>query len=412
MVIGYDVFRGSGRAAEFVRVNETPISGTRLAVLAPTQNDFYQVRAVKLEETPCGSYFNSSQGIFVSVSAPTFTVQPTGFTGMTGGTATFAAQVTGASGYQWEKDGVPIAGATAPTLTVSNLAAGDAGSYCLVACNAFGTTRSASVFLSVETPKRGRLINLSARAFAGAGDQTFIVGFTVAGRGNKRMLVRGVGPTLSAFAVDGALPNPRIDLYLGREWLFGNQSWTATGDREAIMAISGHKLGSLVISDEEAALVRELSAGGYTAHLKDEAGRSGVGLFDVIDASAAEPGTAEFDGQPRLINLSVRAFVGSGFNTVIAGFVLNGNTPRRLMLRGMGPILANFGLSGVLTNPKLRIYRGDQLIQDWTIGPLRPIATRSSRPEVIRLVRFLWPVLMRCCSELSPRGRTRCTSSA
>jgi hypothetical protein len=56
-------------------------------------------------------------------------------------------------------------------------------------------------------------VNLSARARAGVGGETFIAGFVVAGGNQNRMLVRGIGPALTGFGVAGALSDPRIEAF-------------------------------------------------------------------------------------------------------------------------------------------------------------------------------------------------------
>ncbi len=70
-----------------------------------------------------------------------------------------------------------------------------------------------------------------------------------------------------------------------------------------------------------------------------------------------------------MINISTRGEVASGDGILIGGFVVTGNAPTRVLIRGVGPSLASFGLSGVLADPRLRVYRGSELIaenDDWS----------------------------------------------
>ena len=60
-----------------------------------------------------------------------------------------------------------------------------------------------------------------------------------------------------------------------------------------------------------------------------------------------------------LVNLSTRSRVGTGENVMIAGFIATGGTPSRLVIRGLGPSLANGGVEGTLADPVLRIYDGN-----------------------------------------------------
>ena len=71
-------------------------------------------------------------------------------------------------------------------------------------------------------------------------------------------------------------------------------------------------------------------------------------MAEVYDADALAP-------TDRLVNISARAFVGTGGNILIGGFVIGGNTPQTVIIRGDGPALAGFGLSGALPNATLTL---------------------------------------------------------
>ena len=58
-----------------------------------------------------------------------------------------------------------------------------------------------------------------------------------------------------------------------------------------------------------------------------------------------------------LVNLSCRAQVGTGANILTAGFVVGGSTPRRLLIRGVGPTLGSLGVTGTMADPKLDIIK-------------------------------------------------------
>ena len=59
----------------------------------------------------------------------------------------------------------------------------------------------------------------------------------------------------------------------------------------------------------------------------------------------------------KVINISTRAVVGTGENQLIAGFVVNGTTAKKVLVRAAGPSLSQFGVPGVLADPVLRIIR-------------------------------------------------------
>jgi hypothetical protein len=56
-------------------------------------------------------------------------------------------------------------------------------------------------------------VNLSARCQAGSGSQALIAGFIISGKSGETVLIRGVGPALSAFGVAGAMANPALNLF-------------------------------------------------------------------------------------------------------------------------------------------------------------------------------------------------------
>lgn len=64
----------------------------------------------------------------------------------------------------------------------------------------------------------------------------------------------------------------------------------------------------------------------------------------------------------QLANLSTRAFVGSGDGVLIPGLVISGTTPRRVLVRAVGPGLAAFGVAGTLADPVLTVFRGSAAI--------------------------------------------------
>src|SRR5205085_6732048 len=73
-------------------------------------------------------------------------------------------------------------------------------------------------------------------------------------------------------------------------------------------------------------------------------------------------------------NISTRAFVSTGGNIVIAGFILGNNSGSdQIVLRGIGPSLATVGASNALANPTLELRNGNgELIQannDWHDDP-------------------------------------------
>lgn len=74
-----------------------------------------------------------------------------------------------------------------------------------------------------------------------------------------------------------------------------------------------------------------------------------------------------------LANISDRGFVGTGSEAKITGFVIEGETPRNVVVRALGPTLASFGVANALANPRIEVYRGTEKIadnDDWAEGSL------------------------------------------
>jgi hypothetical protein len=61
---GYNIYRSTNSGGSFTRLNSSLVTTTNFTDRAPITNGVYMVRAIKLETTPSGSYFNPSEGIF------------------------------------------------------------------------------------------------------------------------------------------------------------------------------------------------------------------------------------------------------------------------------------------------------------------------------------------------------------
>jgi hypothetical protein len=114
--------------------------------------------------------------------------------------------------------------------------------------------------------------------------------------------------------------------------------------------------------DREAVILATLSPGNYTAILSGVEQTAGVGLVEIYDNNQ----TADSD----LANISTRGFVQTGNEVMIGGFSLGGNnTSTRIAVRGIGPSLAQFGLSPVLADPTLELHNANGTLMisndDW-----------------------------------------------
>jgi hypothetical protein len=213
----------------------------------------------------------------------------------------------------------------------------------------------------------GTLANLSTRGQVGTGANILIAGLVVAGSAPKQVLVRAVGPGLAAFGVPGTLADPQITVFRGATPLAANDNW---GDDAAIksasLATGAFPLGA---GSADAALLLRLEPGAYTAQVSGVGGKTGVALVEAYDVDTVTPFTAQ-----KVLNVSTRGSVGAGGAQLIAGFVIGGNSAKKVLIRGVGPTLgaAPFNLAGVLADPVLRLVRADGTVvrenDNWEVG--------------------------------------------
>lgn len=209
-----------------------------------------------------------------------------------------------------------------------------------------GVGNSATASASLGSSGTARLINIATRVALGGEAGTPIPGFVLSGTGSKQMLVRAVGPTLTAFGVTGVLADPRLSLLSGNATVASNDNWLAAD--AATFTASG--AFALTAASKDAALVTTLAPGAYTAPVTATDGGSGVALLEVYDAATSS--------SVNVINASTRAFVGTGDSVLIPGFVVSGTGSLKLLIRAVGPTLTTFGVTGVLADPTITLYRG------------------------------------------------------
>lgn len=214
--------------------------------------------------------------------------------------------------------------------------------------NSFVLTGEGGMVVQSGFANTSRIINLSARSTVGTGGNILIAGFVIEGTGSKQVLIRGIGPTLGEFGVSQALAQSHLGLMSSSgSTLASNSAWG--GGTTLTQAFTEVGAFPLAPSSQDAALLTPLGTGDYTAQLSGLASSTGVGLAEIYDL---DPGTPA----ARLVNISARASVGTGSNVLIAGFVISGNTPEKVLIRGIGPTLSQFGVTGSLATPQLVLY--------------------------------------------------------
>jgi outer membrane protein assembly factor BamB/subtilisin family serine protease len=261
----------------------------------------------------------------------------------------------GAITYQWNLNGTAIAGAVNPTYSVSSATSADAGSYTVTVTSGSGSVTSSPAIVTVSASAAARLINLSARASVGTGGNILIAGFVLGGTGSKTMLLRGVGPALglAPFDVSGSLAQPQLTLVDttpgSSSTIVSAASWGGSPALSA--AFSANGAFAFAAGSADSAVLETLPAGDYTSEIAGATSTTGIALAEIYDT---DPGSTSLG----LVDISARAFVSTGGDILIAGFVVEGSQPAQVLLRGIGPALAAapFNLPGVLAQPEIKLY--------------------------------------------------------
>lgn len=207
------------------------------------------------------------------------------------------------------------------------------------------------------------LQNTSLRGVAGDGAAVMVTGFVLEGDGLSPVLIRGIGPGLLRFGVTDALGRVNQKLFRNEEVLAVADGWQSSPDAVRIGEWST-LAGAFPLEPGDSALALNLESGAYTAHLSSTAG-TGVGLTEVY----LVPEAAAVSNRNCVINLSTRMRVSGGEGVVIAGFVVSGEIPVQMLIRGVGPGLAPFGVTGLLADPVLNLNRGSDRFatnDDWS----------------------------------------------
>jgi uncharacterized delta-60 repeat protein len=225
-----------------------------------------------------------------------------------------------------------------------------------------------------------RLANLSTRGRV-TSDTPLILGFAIAGTESRSVLVRGVGPALNLFGVSDALPATRLQVYDSTGGLLSsNQGWSSATDAARVASRTG--AFPLTSGSADSAAVLNLAPGIYTLQVDDPRGNGGVALAEIYDAGNG--------AGARLVNVSSRGAAGIGGNALISGFVLEGGLSSRLLLRGVGPGLTQFGATHTVADPVITLFdsTGQTLgSNDNWVSSVNDISTAALRAGAFALTR-------------------------
>lgn len=301
--------------------------------------------------SPIGQVESSFASLTVSnlPEIPAIVEQPLGYIAFMGEDAFLDARAVADTpiSYQWYKDGSPLSGETGATLTISEALREDEGSYYLVATNAAGSVQSEAAEILVTDQ---RMVNISTRAHVGTGANVLIAGFAIGGTEKKTVLIRGIGPSLQQFGLDGYLANPVLQLHGASGLITENSGWAANTNKSEIES-AAQSVGAFALPTDsnDAVMLVELDPGVYSAIVSGEGNTTGIALVEIYEVGA---------NLSRLVNISSRAFVGTHSEVVIPGVVVVGDLPTDVLVRAIGPSLEQFQVAGVLEHPILEVLNG------------------------------------------------------
>ncbi len=136
----------------------------------------------------------------------------------------------------------------------------------------------------VDPSKRDALANVSNRGMTGAGEKALITGLILTANEPREIVVRALGPSLSAAGVQQVAANPKIEVYGGANRFGSNTDWKTSRRAEEL----SRRFPSLTpANDKEAALLLTLLPGSYTIHGTNEDGSEGVILLEAHDADSS-----------------------------------------------------------------------------------------------------------------------------
>ncbi len=185
------------------------------------------------------------------------------------------------------------------------------------------------------------LVNISTRLRVSTGDNVAIAGFVVNGSANKRVIIRALGPSLARAGVADTLSDPSLQIVANGAQIATNDNWKTSQQTEI------QNSGFAPTNDNESAVIRTLAPGVYTAIVSGVGGTSGIASVEVYDL--------DIPANSHPINLSTRGQVQTGDGVMIAGFVISGPVAKRVIVRAIGPDLANRGVTGFLQDPTLSL---------------------------------------------------------
>ena len=238
--------------------------------------------------------------------------------------------------------------------------------------------------LTIPTAPVSKALNIATSVFVDTGERVSIAGFVVTGDVSKKVLIRGIGPSLAANGVPSPLADPTLTLFDEEgNTLMTNDNWQDSQAAEIIAT------GIPPQNALESAIVATLQPGHYTAVLAGKNETTGNGLAEVYDL---EPGTSS-----TLANLSTRGFVGTGDNAMIGGLIIGDGDSPIVVLRAIGPTLASSGIVNPLLDPIIELHDGNGAVigfnDNWQDSQMQAVLATQLAPTDDREAAIVAPFL-------------------
>ena len=224
--------------------------------------------------------------------------------------------------------------------------------YCQPHGSCCGMVGSVVVAGATPTPTPTTLGNISTRLSVQTDDNVLIGGFIITGTQPKKVILRAIGPSLANAnpPVPGALADPILELHEPDGTVITNDNWMDAPNKQEIIDSTIPPTDPL-----ESAIVATVPANNsaYTAIVRGVNNTTGVALVEAYDLDRTV--------DSKLANISTRGPVQTGDNVLIGGFIVLGSSPQKVIVRAIGPSLANAvpPVQGALANPTLDLVNPD-----------------------------------------------------
>jgi hypothetical protein len=314
--------------------------------------------------------------------------------------------------YQWRKNGVDIPNATSNFYTISNASPSDAGSYDVFVRNSCGGEVSSPATLRIFTfslnptsqnfgaSGSNAIVNVTATSascsWTAVSNSSFItvnsgssgtgngtVGFTVAANPNSGQRTGTITIAGQTFTVtqDG--------LNCSYSIAPTSQSFAAAGGSNSVTVTATAGCAWSAASNDTSFITINSGAGGSG---------NGMVTYTVAANSSTSPRTSTITiaGQAFTVtqaaaglvaNVSTRLQVGMDDDALFEGFIIQGpaGSTKKIIVRGLGPFLAGFGVADYLANPTLDIFQGNNRIamnDDWGTTQTGGIITGDQSTDI------------------------------